>query len=921
MARVLDTASVRVELDVRQAERDAKRAGETAGRAYAKGADREAQRNPIRPKIDPIEADFERQVRAAISKISKTANVNVPFTVKGEELRARAKAAISEIERTMSAKIPTDPAGALEYRRKLARLVREAGRTVHSNVKLNVDVDRNRITQSLASVASMFGRFGEKVSSVSSTVVGPVNKALGAFNLSLSGVVTALIAATLAAPPVAAAISVIGGAAVSAFGAISAGVIGLPALLTTIVAPLAAITLGMDGIKRAAAPLRDEFNLLKTVLNTTFELTMRPVFEKLQAIFPTLTAGLSETARAVSRVAMDFAGILTTPSGIENIRVALAGVSNAIDGMRPGLQALFQALLNVAGTRELYDILGQTIGGVAERFAAMIEQVRSSGDLAGALDQLRGILFSVTDLLTLLAQGAIKFFRAAGPGLKSFFDSLVATLSKVNWKSLGESFGGLMERLGNAIQAVPPEEWQKLGDAIGKLTERFTQWTESGGIEGFITGISAAATILSFFAGNWLKVISAGKGFMDFIGGIPSALSGVTGSVGSALSGIGGSVTENFGTVPASIGTTLAQVPSEVTTTFGGIPGMISGFLSQSAASVTDGLGSMTEATSQALGGFGVSLDGFFSNLPDRVGYWIGFTVTSMGLMIVNGVEAAAGFFAQLPGRLEAIAADMAQRVGAFFIALPGQLMTWTGQAVSAVVGVISALPGQVAAIVGSMVQRTVDFFASLPGKLASLASAALDAVVSAFSGLPARVGALVSKMVSDVIGFFKRLPGELLQAGKDAIQGFIDGVKQKAQSVVDAAKNVVSGAIRGAKDALRSGSPSLEFRDIGRDTIQGYIVGVREKIAPLLNQIQAVFAQAVTAAQSASGGLDFGLGALNVAGQVTAGAVGSATSTTADLPTLMDALSAVFNAAEWKIDGSDIALVANRGNLQLARR
>lgn len=526
MARViLSEASVRIDIDVRRAERDAERAGERYGKEYARGAEREGKRNPPKIPISSLDADFEKQVRATVAKISRTANANIPLTIKGEELRARTAVAIEEIERTLSARIPVNPADALEFKRKLALLVREANRGI--NAKIDVDVDKDgvrRVAETFGSLASggvgLFSKVGDIVGSVSAQA----SSTFSALSGPVLTVLKLIFAIQYAVPAVAAGISLLGGAGVAAFGAIAAAGLGLPAVLAAVGAPIAAVILGMDGIKRAAAPLADEFKLLKDVVNIAFENTLRPVFERLQVIFPTLTTGLNETAQAVGRLASDLTDVVTSEAGIEDLRVALGGFSTVVDHSREGVSNLFSALLNVAGTRELYEILGDTIGGVAARFGNMIERVRASGALAGALTQLRDVLFGVVDVINILIEGSIKFFEAAGPGLTAFFASLGEIISRIDFASLGESFGGLLERLGTALENIPPEKWRELADSIGALAQKFVEMVESGKlldlIEGFTGFINTLFTLKSILDG-----IEEGlNGFSDAIGGAGDAV-------------------------------------------------------------------------------------------------------------------------------------------------------------------------------------------------------------------------------------------------------------------------------------------------------------------------------------------------------------------------------------------------------------
>lgn len=922
IARILDSAGVRIEADTRRGERDAARAGETYGRRFAQGADQELRRRPARAPVDPVSTDFERKLRAMVAQIASKVNAGIPLTARGEQFRRDVAQQLLAVERTLRAKIPADPVLAADFRRNLLRQVEDEARRVRARVSLGVDIDRNRITRSLSGLVGMFSRAGEKVSGIASTAFAPVNKILGSLDLSLSGIAIALGVAAAAAPALAAGLSVIGGSAIAAFGAISAGAIGLPVVLSSLIAPIAAIALGMDGIKRAAAPLADEFQSLKDSVSIAFELGLRPVFEKLQALFPTLNVGLAEVARGVVRVASDFAGILTTPAGIENIRVALAGVSDVIDRMRPGLSVLFSALLNVAGTRELYDILGDTIGGVAERFGNMIERVRSSGDLTGALESLRDVLFSVTDLLAALAEGSITFFRQAGPGLTAFFESLTETIGRIDFGTLGESFGALMERIGNAIQRVPPETWQKLADAVGSLTERFLQWTEQGGIEDLIRGLTLIGNVLSWFAGNWLLVYSAASGFMDFISGVPGKVASVAGSIGSSFGSIPADFSASLGGLPASAAETFTQVNETAASGLEGFLATAGEWFSGLGSTLSEGWQQVQESTTSSLEGFGTTLDGFFSNLPDRIGYWMGFLVTSLVLYAQDGLNGVTEWFGQLPGKIELFVSDMVLRIQNFFTALPGQLVGWSVAAIFAVVGVFQELPGRIAAFVEDMVVKIGNFFIALPGQLWNWSGQAVDSVINAFREMPGKVAEWAGKTVDDILQFFKDLPGKLWQAAQDAVQGFIDGLKAKAQSVVDTAKEVVRGALRGARDAIAAHSPSLRFRDLGHDTIDGYLVGLRERLAPMLAAVRAVFAQAIAAAtQAGSGNIDLGASGFSLGQAATGRAVGSALPAGVDLPTLMEGLARVLNAAELRAERDGITLMVDDGHRVLARR
>lgn len=490
---------------------------------------------PLKVPVDALTAGFEQQVRAEVAKVVRTANAQIPLTARGETLRRMVGEQIADIERTLRAQIPTEPADAADYRRRLAGMVKAASAMVTSEVR--VDVDRgflNRLRDRLGAVIGLSqranGTFDDLVgsatrmgTSLAKSAAAGVSGFIGMLG-PLGSVVKGIAGVQYLIPGLAAGLVGLGGLGVTAFGGITAGVGGLPVLLTGLLAPIAAVTLGMDGLKRAASVLTDDVDRLKRSVSDTFERTMRPVMERLQVVFPLLTTGLSSVAEGTSRFADGLVDVVTSEAGLRDIETALAGVSVMLDAALPGAQALLNAVLNVAGTAGLWQILGDTIGGVTARLGFMLERMRSSGDLESGLAGVRDILFSVTDLFVNLAEGSLRFLEGAGPGLASLFDSLTATLSRIDWESLGESFGGMMEQLGQAIQDVPPERWQALADSIGALSEKFLQIVEDGGIEDLAAGITGFLTVIGALQTAITGIEDGLNGLNDFLSGLGESI-------------------------------------------------------------------------------------------------------------------------------------------------------------------------------------------------------------------------------------------------------------------------------------------------------------------------------------------------------------------------------------------------------------
>lgn len=83
------------------------------------------------------------------------------------------------------------------------------------------------------------------------------------------------------------------------------------------------------------------------------------------------------------------------------------------------------------------------------------------------------------------------------------------------------------------------------------------------------------------------------------------------------------------------------------------------------------------------------------------------------------------------------------------------------------------------------------------------------------------------SAIITNVTAGLASLPGKLLQAGKDAIQGLINGIGSMGSYLYNAAVNVASRAVDGIKNFLGIKSPSRVGIGLGKFFGQGVALGV----------------------------------------------------------------------------------------------
>lgn len=88
-----------------------------------------------------------------------------------------------------------------------------------------------------------------------------------------------------------------------------------------------------------------------------------------------------------------------------------------------------------------------------------------------------------------------------------------------------------------------------------------------------------------------------------------------------------------------------------------------------------------------------------------------------------------------------------------------------------------------------------------------------------------------VGNMVLAMIEKIKALPAAFLQAGRDAIQGLVNGVKEKASAAIDAVAGVADGVMEKFKGALGIKSPSRVFMEFGRFITEGLGIGIQSGV------------------------------------------------------------------------------------------
>ncbi len=144
-------------------------------------------------------------------------------------------------------------------------------------------------------------------------------------------------------------------------------------------------------------------------------------------------------------------------------------------------------------------------------------------------------------------------------------------------------------------------------------------------------------------------------------------------------------------------------------------------------------------------------------------------------------------------------------------------------------------------AIQGSISNAMALIEGILSGGMAILSTAwgaAWDGIKGLLDTAWENIKTAVSTAIDSLVGFVQALPGRIVdslgnlgsllyQAGKDVVQGMIDGILSMAGEAMGAIKGLAGDMASGAKDALKIWSPSRVFKDIGEQIPAGLVAGI----------------------------------------------------------------------------------------------
>lgn len=607
----------------------------------------------------------------------------------------------------------------------------------------------------------------------------------------------------------------------------------------------------INGVREAMeGKLKPVIENLKTIfqsLGTIFSVIFGAISEVLKVFFGDITGGFEKSGSTVETVTNLIVGGLTTAINILNaVLTPLANVLKTVadylkehseeikNGMVQAYQfisTLLQAVVTpvIQAVTDFWKEHGETVKQFVYSVYQGLGQV-VSGIVLGAFSLLQSLIQAVTDFWAehgeSIKQNVYTIYKNLVPIISGVMTAIVTIISTVCdaiatfWAEHGQQIMQSASTIWNGVCTIISVAWAFISSVILPVVGTIVSLVIQGfaNLTSFIMShadtIKQVLTVAFQFISTVITIAVTVIGTV--VQTIFTVISGVIQFVSQLLTGDFAGAWDTICSTVTSVGSTIWDC---ITTVFGGIADFITGtdWLSLGANVVQgliDGIVGLATGAWDAICQVGQTIiDGFKSLLgihsPSTV-------MAELGGYVIEGLKQGicdgANFLLEAINQVVEYFTGLKTRVLSAISSLVRGIISKISSMVSSFTSKVSSLASQIGSKLSSMVSTAKSKITSFASALKSGAIKAKDNVVNT-----------VKNMVSKVRGF----ASQCVSAGKHLIQGFVEGVKAKAKSLITAVTGAVQGAIDKAKSLLKINSPSRVFKALGMGTIEGYNLGI----------------------------------------------------------------------------------------------
>lgn len=500
------------------------------------------------------------------------------------------------------------------------------------------------------------------------------------------------------------------------------------------------------------------------------------IFGKLTSTIGKLMSAFGEVPKVISTVQKDF-GLLQL------------GITHIQEGFKLS-RAGFSGLGKEAS------VLGSFLGGLS---TPMIASAAAVGVLVAAFATLWKTNEDFRNKMTSTFEEITSAFSAFFSGISERFNAL----------------GINLESIVNVIKTV----WLGFCNLLAPIFESaFSQVsTVISTVLNVILGI--VDVFIGVFTGNWSQ---AWNGIKEIFSSVWEGIKSSFSNVGSLLGGVANSILGWFGT-------SLSGIWSSITGFFTNMGSSIVNAVSSFAVNV------VSKGKEMAVN-FVNAVVTFFTNLPYKVGYFLGYTVTSVAMWTVNMINKA-----------REMGTNFINAVVTFFKNLPTNVMNFLTNAYNNVRQWDINMVNSAKKVGMNFVNNVINFIRQLPSNISRWFNNTINSARNFVSGLGAKGREAGKSLLNNVVNTAKSIPSKMLSIGSNIVEGVWRGIVSAKNRFVSNVKGFFKGIVDGAKSALGIHSPSTVMEDeVGIFMPPGVTNGFKKAMPAMLKNIQSMLNKGV---------------------------------------------------------------------------
>ena len=357
-------------------------------------------------------------------------------------------------------------------------------------------------------------------------------------------------------------------------------------------------------------------------------------------------------------------------------------------------------------------------------------------------------------------------------------------------------------------------------DAIGVVQDAMgitgtTAAEAAGTVQGSVDSMKAAWS-------NWLTGLAnpdadMGQLTQNLVSSISTALSNVLPVIGTLLSNVGSTLMSAFTTAFPQAGGILSSLVESVSGSFQRIRDAINN--------------AFTPEQQAAIAGFFEKLGQFIIAVPFGIlSAGVNAVVSTfeafieIGSAVIQAISSIIDWFSNFRENVSNAVSSVAEKINNWGSTVVSDMTTAASNAVSAV----------------------TDWFKSLPGKIYNAIISAVDRVKEWGSDVKKAAEDKFEEVKTAIVKKVEEIPDRLKQAGKDLVQGLINGINDKINAVKTTAGNMANTVISTVTGLFKEHSPSRVMIQIGKYVGEGLAIGM-DATKKLVKKTAANVANTVT--------------------------------------------------------------------------